>query len=533
LPRARRGREWEILETEVRGRAALRLVVRFWIVCMALAWPPLAAAQGLFVVSQANEKILHYDETDGSFVETFVEAITEGFQNPGGIAIRPSDGVLYVTSTGTGEIWTYTTATGQVITPEIKSGLISPGGADFDASGAKLYFLAAETDLSTGTDGVFALTISSGNVSTLATDRSANFSALAVNGTDLFVTDTFNNQVTRYPISGGGSATVVTGLSQPGGIVFGSPTQMLVANTGTDEVFEYDLISGSWVFDQVVLASTAGVDGPTGLAMAPDTTLTVTGQFSNNVISVNLTTLNVTTLVQTGAGGLTTPKEIAWSGNTLLVSSLSTNSIIYYDDMGTPTGVVAKGISTPSDSGMVFSPGGNLVAGSIPDNDLVEYDGDGGAVIRKFFDACPTSFDSPFDVAFGPDGNIHITCSASSGVFRFNAATGNPMGFFVTQGSGGLSNPRGLAFGSNGNLFVSSGLTGEILEYDGTTGALVGVFVDNTGNGGGPVDPWGIAFHEGSSTGRRAPSCRPSSPADREDSPAPRRSPSAPTAIST
>jgi sugar lactone lactonase YvrE len=424
---------------------------------MALAWPPLAAAQGLFVVSQANQKILHYDESDGSFLETFVEPVTDGFLNPGGIAIRPSDGVLYVTSSATGEIWTYTTATGQVITPAIKSSLISPGGADFDASGAKLYYLAAETDLSTGTDGVFELTISSGNVSTLATDGSANFGALAVNGTDVFVTDTFNNQVTRYPISGGGSATVVTGLSQPGGIVFGTPTQMLVANTGTDEVFEYDLISGSWVFDQVVMASTAGVDGPTGLAMAPDGTLTVAGQFSNNAVSVNLTTLSVTPLVQSGAGGLATPKEIAWSGSTLLVSSLSTNGIIYYDDTGNPTGAVARGLSTPSDSGMAFAPGGSLVVGSILDNDLVEYDGQGGAEVRKLFDACPTSLAWPFDVAFGPDGNIYISCTASDGVYRLNGVTGDAMGFFVTGGSGGLSTPRGLSFGPNGNLFVSSG----------------------------------------------------------------------------
>jgi WD40 repeat protein len=318
-----------------------------------------------------------------------------------------------------------------------------------------------------------------------------------LNGTDVFVTDAFNNQIARYPISGGGGATVVTGLSQPGGIVFASPTRMLVANTGTDEVFEYDLVSGSWVFDQVVMASTAGVNGPSGLAMAPDGTLTVAGQFSNNVVSVNLTTLAVTPLVSSGAGGLATPREIAWSGNTLLVSSLSTNGIIYYDGTGNPTGVVARGLSTPSDSGMVFAPGGNLVAGSIVDNDLVEYDGQGGAEVRKYFNVCPTSLAWPFDVVFGPDGNIYISCMASDGVYRLNGVTGDAMGFFVTGGAGGLATPRGLSFGPNGNLFVSSGLTGKILEYDGTTGAFVGVFVDDTGNGGGPVDPWGITFHLG------------------------------------
>ena len=81
-------------------------------------------------------------------------------------------------------------------------------------------------------------------------------------------------------------------------------------------------------------------------------------------------------------------------------------------------------------------------------------------------------------------------------VHRFTS-TGTPLGFFVTAGSGGLSYPRGLAFGPNGNLFVASGLTGEILQYNGTTGAFVNVFVDSGGNGGGPMDPYGITFRNG------------------------------------
>jgi DNA-binding beta-propeller fold protein YncE len=76
--------------------------------------------------------------------------------------------------------------------------------------------------------------------------------------------------------------------------------------------------------------------------------------------------------------------------------------------------------------------------------------------------------------------------------------TGFPLGFFVSGGSGGLTTPRGLAFGPNGNLFVANATTGELFEYDGTTGAFIGVFVDATGNGGGPMDPYGLLFHGGS-----------------------------------
>lgn len=68
-----------------------------------LAMP--AFAGRLLVVSGGNGKVLEYDENDGSFVGAFVEPVTQGFAFPGGIAIRPSDGQLYVASTSSGEIW--------------------------------------------------------------------------------------------------------------------------------------------------------------------------------------------------------------------------------------------------------------------------------------------------------------------------------------------------------------------------------------------------------------------------------------------
>jgi hypothetical protein len=107
-----------------------------------------SAAAQLLVVSQNNAKVLEYDARDGSFVRAFVEAVEDGFQNPGGVAIHPGDGALYVTSTGSGEIWEY-------------------------------------------------------DVATVTTDASANFSALVVDGSQLFVTDSLNGSVVRVPLAGG------------------------------------------------------------------------------------------------------------------------------------------------------------------------------------------------------------------------------------------------------------------------------------------------------------------------------------------
>jgi len=465
---------------------------------VALACPSAGFAQDLFVVSQSTAEVLRYDGGDGSFLGIFVETITEGFSNPGGMALRSATGELYVTSTGTGEIWRYTAATGTVLAPPAASGLIAPRSAAFDATGDTLYFLAAETELSTGTDAIVQLVIASGNVSTLASDAAANFSALAVNGSDVYASDALNGAVLRFPTGGGGggATTVISGLVSPGAIVFLSATEMLVAETGADRVVEYAFNGSSWIFQREVLAPN-NVDGPFGLALAPDGTLSVSGSFSNDVVSVDLIGLAVSPLVAPRAGGLGNAMDLIWDGATLLAVSPLSNAVVYFDSSGDPTGTTARGLSAPSDSGMTVAPSGNLLVGSVYDNDIIEYDGAGGAAVGTFFDACPTSLAAPFDQVVGADGNLYVSCPSSQGVFRFDAATGNPLGFFVTGGSGGLSNPRGLVFAPSGNLLVASGLTGEILEYAGGSGAFIGVFIDSTGNGGGALDPWGLAIRNG------------------------------------
>ncbi len=465
---------------------------------IALALSSVGFAQDLFVVSQSTAEVLRYDGGDGSFLEVFVETITEGFSNPGGMALRSATGELYLTSTGTGEIWRYTAATGAVLAPPAASGLIAPRSAAFDTSGDTLYFLAAETELSSGTDALMQLVIASGNVSTLASDAAANFAALALNGSDVYASDALNGAVLRFATGGGGggATTVISGLVSPGGILFLSATEMLVAETGADRVVEYTFDGSAWIFQRELLPPNH-VNGPFGLALAPDGTLSVSGSFSNDVVSVDLISLAVSPLVATRAGGLGNAMDLIWDGATLLALSPLSNAVVYFDRSGEPTGTTARGLSAPSDSGMTVAASGNLLVGSLYDNDIIEYDGAGGAAVGTFFDACPTSLAAPFDQVVGADGNLYVSCPSSQGIFRFDAATRNPLGFFVTGGSGGLSNPRGLAFAPNGNLLVASGLTGEILEYAGGSGAFVGVLIDSTGNGGGALDPWGLAVHDG------------------------------------
>lgn len=454
-----------------------------------------SAGAGLLVLSQDGTQVLAYDATSGAFDGVFADTITEGFRNPVSLAVRAADGKLYVPSTVTGEIWSYTASTAQVVTPAVATGLFSPTGVAFDASEAFLYFADQDNVDSEFTDTVKRLEIATGTVSSVGTDVAADFQGLAVNGSNVFATDVETQRVLRFPVSGGsGTAVISSGLDMPAALLFPTPTQMLVADLGSDRVLEYTLSMGSWSFSREVLPASAGVIEPCGLALAPDGRLTVTGRQSNDAVLVDLTTLAVTPLVAPGAGGLSTAGGADWNGASLLVASILGNAVLYYDASGDPTGLRAEGVSPALEAGIELSADGStLWVGSSGGNAVLEYDVASGALLRTFSGACPT-FAGIFDVALGPSGDLYVSCTFAGSVTRFDGATATSLGSFVF----GLSTPRGLAFGPNGNLFVSNGLTGEVREFDGGTGAFVGTFIDSGGNGGGPVDPWGLLFHGGS-----------------------------------
>src|SRR5262249_37188848 len=284
------------------------------------------------------------------------------------------------------------------LAPPAATGLIQPGALAFDASGATLFLLAARDGLSTGTDSVLRQVVVSGARSTLATDASANFAGLAVQGSSLYATDRLNGRIVRLPTSGGSPTTVISGLASPGALLFLSATHLLVAESSGQRVLEYAFGGSTWTFVREVLSASAGVVAPSGLALAPDGRLCVAGSAGDTVVAVDLATLAVSPLVAAGAGGLDAPRDLAWDGDRLLVASGATNAVLAYDAAGAFVGVAARGLSEPPDRGMAFSPDGHLVVGSAADNDVVEYDAESGGERRKFFDACPTSFAEPFDV---------------------------------------------------------------------------------------------------------------------------------------
>jgi sugar lactone lactonase YvrE len=488
----------------------------------------------LYVMSQQTREVLTFDESSGAFQQVFARTVSVGLRGPVGNSLRPTDGALYVSSVSSGEIWSYTTATGEPITPAVSVEAFAPGGIDFDVGGSFLYFADSSTLESETSDAVKRLDVESGVVTTVGATNQADFLAVAVNDASVFATDIGQHRIIRFPLSGGNGTVVVSaGLSSPAALLFPTATQMLVADAGNDRVVEYVESAGSWTFSREILPAGAGVDDPGGLALRPDGRLSVSGRQSGDVVQVDLATLAVTPLVAPGAGGLVDPAELAWDGDTLLVASPSGNAVFYFDSSGQPTGVRAEGLSPSLDSGIHLSADGALLyVASIGSNDVLEFEVASGSRVRTFNAACP-NLPFPTDIAIGSDDRLYVSCILNNSIERFDRTTGASLGSFVLGGTGGLVSPRSLAFGENGNLFVANG-TGAILQFDAVTGAAVAPtpFIDANGNGGGPLDAYGLKFRW-RSTRRTGPTCRPSSAPARGGSTVRVRSISTPTGICT
>ena len=204
----------------------------------------------------------------------------------------------------------------------------------------------------------------------------------------------------------------------------------------------------------------------------------------------------VNSLVPIGTGGLHEPRDIAFSGNEMYVSSLVSDSIIRYD---VNTGDFIDLFIRPGEGGLDgphgldFGPDGKLYVSSTNSNEVIRYNADGSfdqVVIR--------------DVVNRPSGllidgtDIYVSSSENDAVlkFRLNPNTGavTLTSQLIAPGTQGLDEPVGLAI-RQGLLYVASAGSNEVMRFNSFTGAFVDIFADDSGvNAPALSAPMGLEF---------------------------------------
>jgi WD40 repeat protein len=77
---------------------------------------------------------------------------------------------------------------------------------------------------------------------------------------------------------------------------------------------------------------------------------------------------------------------------------------------------------------------------------------------------------------------VNVPSASIKNILRFDPATGQQLGVFVSTGSGGLGWPGAMTYGPDGNLYVAevnASPTGKINKYDGQSGVFLSVFATN------------------------------------------------------
>ena len=164
------------------------------------------------------------------------------------------------------------------------------------------------------------------------------------------------------------------------------------------------------------------------------------------------------------------------AGSEVLRFNGSTGAFLDVFTSGTGGGPFPQG-DLRSPFGFTFGPDGNLYVTSAFNGQVRRYDGTTGVFIDVFarVGCQPPMFPmlcdgNPWDVTFGPDGNLYV--SSLFGVERHDGLSGTFIDVFAAEGR------FGIGFGPDGNLYASRG--DQVLRYNGATGA----FIDALSGGG-------------------------------------------------
>ncbi|TAE55964.1 MAG: hypothetical protein EAZ76_03680 [Nostocales cyanobacterium] len=152
----------------------------------------------------------------------------------------------------------------------------------------------------------------------------------------------------------------------------------------------------------------------------------------------------------------------------------------------------------------------SFLVGNTKGDNVLKFDAATGNFLGVFISAGSGGLDNPDTLLFGADANgdrksdLYIASGSPSGIpsiLIFDGETGAFIKPLIKDDpsteideTGGLVRPYGMAFGPDGNLYVSSFYTDQILRYNGETGAFIDIFAQGNGQTGGLNGPNGLRF---------------------------------------
>lgn len=199
------------------------------------------------------------------------------------------------------------------------------------------------------------------------------------------------------------------------------------------------------------------------------------------------------TLISSGGGGVDNPIDLTMRNDGELYLAGFTSGVHRYPPSGAPGALFTNPPPLgPTSTAFGGEPVGfDLFATEFqPGGGIKRYDRATGNLVGTFVTAGSGGLAFPNSIAFQGD-HLYVTSTGTNEVLRYDEETGAFVSDFVTAGAGGLATPRNLLF-RGGSLYVASEANDKVLEYDATTGAFEGAFVES--GAGGLDKPNDLAF---------------------------------------
>ena len=162
-------------------------------------------------------------------------------------------------------------------------------------------------------------------------------------------------------------------------------------------------------------------------------------------------------LIAPGSGGLVDAQGVAIGANgDLYVGDFSNSNILHFTSAGSFIGLFSNSpaVDTPFD--LVFGPSGDLfVASAGAASNIARLDPTGALITSGFTSGNVTPIGGPQYLEFGPT----MALSDIAGhVFRFDAVTGIIVSTLI------LDNPEGVAYAPNGDLYIAQRIVRNVIR---------------------------------------------------------------------
>jgi sugar lactone lactonase YvrE len=314
----------------------------------------------------------------------------------------------------------------------------SGGGITVSASAGIL----ATTYLA-GTGLGAGITLDSGTVTAVGSGFTMPQS-VAFSSQGVFVADAGANEVLQFATPTSSPVSIGTGLSKPSGVAVDGVGNVIIADTGNNQIVEVPVVNGA-------------------LSNAAQVTLVTAYVSTTTNGTTTKTPTPIAGAVLSGPSGVTIDAE----GN-LYIADTGNNRIVYvpYDGSWNVAGASVIGSDLTAPLATTVDPSGNVYVADSGSGQIYRLQ---APVSSGFQQLVAVGYSNPSAIAADASGSLFVVDQGAGAVLRIPYVSGSLDPNSAIEVGFGIANPYGLALDSSGNLIVTDSTAAAAYEVDRTS----------------------------------------------------------------